>query len=283
MLRTRFETAFVRGERLRFESHDEKITRRSVVVWFDGNHTFSSGSRQPRIVDDGRDIGFALEAAHAESSGSSTVVPRLLLPSLGSSNAQLRDPYIGGAEMVDGQKCWHLVGTSPRGNRIELWIDQSSHLLRRTQSWQTRHAVGQYAFGQYAVAVTTSYDPRVNAPVAEALLQPPDLSAGYEKRDQPGFIGLSFDRDSARVLEVAAGGPAERAGLLVGDEIVSIEDEAVATGRDIAAKTRALVIDAGAKFVVRRDGTELTLTVVPQPWSAPDFTAERATPTRDEP
>jgi hypothetical protein len=273
VLRAKFQTAFVRGDRLRFEFRDANVKRRSFLVWSDGNHTFSAGSGQPSVVDDGADIAFPLRALAGSLSASSIAIPQLLLPG-GSSIVKLREIRLVGADTVDGQPCWHLFGTSSRYERIDLWIDQRSYLLRRTQWF--------HVIGLRVARVTTSYEPIVNAPVTEALLRPPDLSAGYEKRDEPGFLGMSLDPDSTRVLRIASSGPAERAGLRIGDEIVSIEDEAVATGPDITVKTRALVIGAGAKFVVRRDGVELILRVVPQPWPARGMT-DPATPTLDEP
>jgi thiol-disulfide isomerase/thioredoxin len=78
----------------------------------------------------------------------------------------------------------------------------------------------------------------------------------------PAWIGVWPDPSNARVLEVVRGGPADRAGIQVGDDIVSIEGKPVSTGRDVVAYARQLVKGARAPFVVRRAGKDLTLQVV---------------------
>ena len=81
--------------------------------------------------------------------------------------------------------------------------------------------------------------------------------------DVVGKLGLGVARPAPVVQQVIAGGPAERAGLRVGDLLLSVEGTPVEDGiafidiiRASAGKTVAVA--------VRRDGQPLTLAVTPQ-------------------
>jgi len=81
-LRVAFKTEFIRGRQFRFQyGRDNK----REVIWSDGAHTYThwpsaSLVARPEIVDDGTDIGLALAAVAGSSSGTSDLVPGMLLP-----------------------------------------------------------------------------------------------------------------------------------------------------------------------------------------------------------
>ena len=82
-------------------------------------------------------------------------------------------------------------------------------------------------------------------------------------------IGLQTPTGTQRVALVYANTPAAKAGLLVGDEIVSFHGLSVAqAGRvgEIASAADGVTIP----MVIRRDGAELTIQVTPGPWTTPD-------------
>jgi thiol-disulfide isomerase/thioredoxin len=84
----------------------------------------------------------------------------------------------------------------------------------------------------------------------------------------PSWLGIGPDPRSTRVIQVVRGAPGDRAGVRVGDEIVSIAGEPVHDAKDIVRRTRALPAGKPVAVVVRRGGQELTLSAVPE--SRPD-------------
>jgi thiol-disulfide isomerase/thioredoxin len=82
------------------------------------------------------------------------------------------------------------------------------------------------------------------------------------------WLGIGPDPRSTRVIQIVRGAPGDRAGLQVGDEIVSIAGEPMKDGKDIVQRARALPAGRPVAMVVRRGGRELTLSIVPE--SRPD-------------
>ena len=82
-----------------------------------------------------------------------------------------------------------------------------------------------------------------------------------------GFLGVSgtdpeMGQPGALVLEVHEDTPAERAGLMVGDLIVVIDNEVVSTFTELAAKIQFRAPGTEAELEVVRDGEQITLTVI---------------------
>jgi hypothetical protein len=75
----------------------------------------------------------ALFGATGVTSGYSTMLPPLLLdaPSL-SPLARLQAPSIRGLETLHGERCTHVAATDAEGRRFEVWIGETSGLVRRT-------------------------------------------------------------------------------------------------------------------------------------------------------
>src|SRR5579872_3411527 len=72
----RFETAFVRGSRFRFE-YRERLRGRELryVIWSDLHHTYVDRSFTPAIEDVGPNVDLALAGAAGVSHGTSSTVP----------------------------------------------------------------------------------------------------------------------------------------------------------------------------------------------------------------
>lgn len=74
------------------------------------------------------------------------------------------------------------------------------------------------------------------------------------------FLGVSED-GLPSVLEVVAGSPAEKAGVLAGDVLLAIDDKALATGEAVVAAVGAREAGAKVKLTVRRDGAKKVIEV----------------------
>ena len=82
-----------------------------------------------------------------------------------------------------------------------------------------------------------------------------------------GFLGVSgtdpeMGQPGALVLEVHEDTPADRAGFMVGDLIVLIDNEVVSTFTELAAKIQFRAPGTEAELEVVRDGERITLTVI---------------------
>lgn len=82
-----------------------------------------------------------------------------------------------------------------------------------------------------------------------------------------GYLGIwgsdpLMGNPGALIEEVASESPAEQAGLMAGDLIVLIDDEAVSTMAELAAKVQFRVPGTEVELQVVRDDVQLTLTVV---------------------
>jgi S1-C subfamily serine protease len=82
-------------------------------------------------------------------------------------------------------------------------------------------------------------------------------SAASERRHEPAALGITMYEGpytGVRVLTVAQGSPAERAGLLVGDRIVSINGEAIADNGDVTALVGQSHPGATIRIEIDREG-----------------------------
>lgn len=83
-----------------------------------------------------------------------------------------------------------------------------------------------------------------------------------------GLTARSVSNDAAKgaqIANVAAGGPAERAGILENDVVVKVGDRDVADADEFVVAVRQLTIGQPAPIEVMRDGRRVTLTVTPGP------------------
>jgi C-terminal processing protease CtpA/Prc len=65
-------------------------------------------------------------------------------------------------------------------------------------------------------------------------------------------------------LQVIAGAPAERGGLRVDDEVVTIDGRTPVNAADIVAQIRQTRAGASVAVVLRRDGAQLAITLTPE-------------------
>lgn len=91
--------------------------------------------------------------------------------------------------------------------------------------------------------------------------------------DNMGWVGVNLDEGDAdergeaetkgaRVTQIYPNGPASRAGLLPGDVITRIDNEAVEGAADAVLQIRELQPQSRAMFVAMRDGEEVNLEVM---------------------
>ncbi len=78
--------------------------------------------------------------------------------------------------------------------------------------------------------------------------------------DGPSWIGVRFDRNTTRVIQVVPGGPAEKAGVRIGDELATVDGHVVATDTD-AVKTIRRHPPGITPFGVKRAGKDVTISI----------------------
>ena len=74
------------------------------------------------------------------------------------------------------------------------------------------------------------------------------------RREYPGSFGVNISKD-ARIIGVTEGGPAQRAGLAAGQQIVGLGGERVASYEDVVRVLQGTPPDAEVQFVVRDETT----------------------------
>lgn len=125
--------------------------------------------------------------------------------------------------------------------------------------------------------------PEANPPPDGA---PPTAMEPAPTVTKPRWIGVWFERDSSRIRQVIPNGPADKAGVVAGDEIMTFEGDHVSKPRDVidhvastaSGQTVTLGVKRGGKLDevkvtigLRPDIDELTRTaLIDKP--APDFT-----------
>ncbi|HVU89036.1 MAG TPA: PDZ domain-containing protein [Pirellulales bacterium] len=104
------------------------------------------------------------------------------------------------------------------------------------------------------------HEPETNGP---ELLGAPSAGTPAQKS---GYLGIKADDRGAgqgvRIVEVVEGGPAEAAGLQVGDQIAAVHGKNVATMDDFAALLRQMSVGTHVVFDVERGGQRQSIEVV---------------------
>jgi thiol-disulfide isomerase/thioredoxin len=91
---------------------------------------------------------------------------------------------------------------------------------------------------------------------------PPPASASAPAAARPWIgIGIEAGAQGVRITSINAGTPAETAGLQVGDEVLSIDDEAVHQPADLQARVAQRGVGSTVRLRVLRAGAEQTLTL----------------------
>jgi putative serine protease PepD len=89
----------------------------------------------------------------------------------------------------------------------------------------------------------------------------------------PADVSVTVDgasRDAAQLKEILSGGPAEKAGLKVGDAVIAVDGEPVNSASSLVGQLRERQAGADVKLTVVRDGksTDITVTLGTKPASA---------------
>lgn len=98
---------------------------------------------------------------------------------------------------------------------------------------------------------------------ADEIFSAPLPGVPFLQRLNQPYLGVRLQNtdEGVRIVDVAEGSPAEEAGLLADDIIVSINDTAVSTIREAQEAIAALRVGDSASLTVRRGEEELTLEV----------------------
>jgi len=78
--------------------------------------------------------------------------------------------------------------------------------------------------------------------------------------DAPSWIGVRFDRGTTRVIQVVPGGPAEKAGVKIGDQVVRIDGRKVFLDVEAVGAIREHA-PGRTPFVVLRSGHEVAIAI----------------------
>jgi peroxiredoxin len=76
------------------------------------------------------------------------------------------------------------------------------------------------------------------------------------------WLGVGFERGTARVTRVFPESPADKAGIRVGDEVRELDGTAVALGADVVKRVGALKPGATVAMVLGRGGSDVPATAV---------------------
>ncbi|HEX4451576.1 MAG TPA: redoxin domain-containing protein [Kofleriaceae bacterium] len=243
-----FETAFARPDKLRFQ-YDNGT---AFVAWNAPPRARMWQSVDTNVVHEARDIEQALAIFSGVSHGAAYVVPSLLgaIPQ-GTAFTELADATIVGSEAIDGHACARVRGKygEDLAAVAELWIDRSSFLVR------------QVAVHTGGVDTVMHYEPRTT--VTDADFAPPvDMrTAKLEPYTVPAWLGLSFEPKSPRVTMALDGAPGAKAGIVAGDQLVTVDGHAVTSAEDVRAKIAPHRAGERIPVVIERDGKTIALTI----------------------
>jgi thiol-disulfide isomerase/thioredoxin len=246
--RITFETAFSRPDNVRFQ--------------FDNGTKFVAWNAPPRarvwqsvdgnVVHETRDIVQALSLFVGVSHAAAYTVPSLLGVISGVvSFTDLPDATTVGVDAIDGHDCVRVRGAfgEDRTDVAELWIDRASFLVRQV----TRRSG--------SLVSTAHYEPRTV--VTDADFAPPvDMrSAKLEPYTVPAWLGIEFEPSSPRVKLAIAGAPGSKAGIVAGDELLSVDGHSVASAEDVRAKIAPHRAGEHIPVVVKRGDSTTNLTI----------------------
>jgi cytochrome c biogenesis protein CcmG/thiol:disulfide interchange protein DsbE len=179
------------------------------------------------------------------------------VPALGF--AGLADAVVAGSETIDGHPCWVVRGRF-EDRQTAVFIDQHSYLVRRVVERGSLETGGQVI----EVEQTTSFRPSFGVP-SDAQLRGPDI-AGMQVRKprKPPWLGVRFDANTTKVIQIIAGSPADGSGLQLGDEVRSIDGEAMTTAAQIVTTIASKEVGAPVAIAALRGDTEHAVSIVLQ-------------------
>ncbi|MEO8550759.1 MAG: redoxin domain-containing protein [Kofleriaceae bacterium] len=242
-----YQLQFVRDDRWRliYSAAQHHV----FVLWVDAQHTYIKAPGEQRL-DLGREHDKAITALSKASDGAATEVIDLLL---GKATPPANLAWIGAPD----PHVAHLRGADVHGAGIELTIDRD-HAQLVSMIWTRPGTEARLHSG-----AVLDHD------VAEIDLVRPELGT------PPTWLGLRTEDAPARVAQVVPGAPADKAGVKIGDEVVSIDGAPIADAKAVVEHAAQLAPKRPAPLVVRRKGVEVPLTVTPE--LRPDVSAIQAT------
>jgi hypothetical protein len=92
---------------------------------------------------------------------------------------------------------------------------------------------------------------------ADGTLVPAPVRPGQNR----AYLGLSFEKDTMTISQVAKDGPAEKAGIKVGDKLLALGDAKVGSVSDLLKVLQGLKPGAEVKVQLRRGDESLTIAV----------------------
>jgi peroxiredoxin len=239
-----FATTFARPDRFRFQIDDGTVR----VVWTAQPRARAWWSVDRDVVYERRDLASELGALEDQSLGTSGITATLLALVGGDAITQLTTPAIVDVQPIDGHACVHVRGQVD-SDRAELWIDRESDLIRK------------YVVTGDNGSEEITFEPR--ATVDEADFAPPyaTRTAKLVVYAAPVWLGVEFAPKSPRVTMAIDGAPGAKAGIVAGDELVTIDGGAVASVDDVRAKLAPHRAGDHVPVVVKRDDKQLALTI----------------------
>ena len=258
-----FTTAFVRGGRTHFTLRAPGKPAAEYELWTGvDKHTYVGVAELGHILDYGQATAKALGEAEGVTDGVTTQPLAYLLGVQDVPTALVL------AKTTD--KAWTITGKDRDGDPIELVIDRKTGLL--IQVVRGRHFAPTDARPiAVELAITMRFTPTGDGAVAEAALQPPKLALPIEPDGPPAWIGVMTEDSPPRVSRVVKDAPADKAGMKVGDEVVSIDGHPTATSKDVVANAHKLRVEQKAPIVVKRGGRTVPLLVTAE--ARPDAAA----------
>jgi thiol-disulfide isomerase/thioredoxin len=115
-----------------------------------------------------------------------------------------------------------------------------------------------------AVACARGSSPtKSTAPAAKPVTPPIAGDAAGERVASTPWLGVLFDRETAgaRVLSVVGDGPAQRAGIAPGDDVVAIDGKPVTRYAQVTARVQRGRVGERVAMTVARDGRRVELQV----------------------
>jgi hypothetical protein len=157
---TRFKTAFVRSDRFRYQYVDDRD--KLHIVWSDHRRTLVWSDVWDEVREQ-QSLGQGLGGATGVSSGSSHLIPRLLLPDQvgGLMLTHMTQAVRIEDEAIGGDDCYRIQGMLNARSTI-LWIEIDRFVVRNIEM--------EYEVGNMHLRTTTSYDPVLNSNIPESDL-----------------------------------------------------------------------------------------------------------------
>ena len=246
-----FQTAFDRPK-LRFDAFVDEVTE-WYSIWTVGSTTRSAWAVRPGRVDEHDSIGAALGTAAGPSRFTSVLIPGLLTRTESPLQA-LERPVVAGSEDIHHVPCWRIDARF-HDHPMSVWIEKHTHLVRRIVMTSRLDRTD----GAFDSTETITYAPEVKGAV---VVKPIDTTGQtVVENHTPTWIGVRFDGTTTRITQVITKGPAERAGLAIDDEIVSVNGEAVAKSSDVITRVRATKPGGRVALRVQRHGAPLDISL----------------------